>query len=118
MNDTAASRATYTVGITQPVALLAHPFDACIKAARSAGIAEGLASRAQEVQVLVAKLQSFERHIAQLEGRLRGSEMLESEKMEGQLRHLQLMSDAPGWTKPKRYSRSSMPLRRRHYRQL
>jgi hypothetical protein len=73
MNDTAATRATCTVGITQPVALLAHPFDACIKAARSAGFAEGVASRAREVQELVAKLLSFERHITQLEGQLRGS---------------------------------------------
>ena len=70
MNDTAATHATCTVGITQPVALLMHPFDACIKAARSAGFTEGLALHAQEVQVLVGKLQSFERHITQLEGQL------------------------------------------------
>jgi len=85
MNDTAASRVTYTVGIMQPIVLLTHPFDACIKAAQSAGFAEGT----QKVQVLVAKLQSFERHITQLEGQLQGSEMLESEKMEGQLHHHQ-----------------------------
>jgi len=69
-NNTAATRATCTVGITQPVALLTHPFDACIKAARSAGFAEGVASRAREVQELVAKLLSFERHITQLERQL------------------------------------------------
>ena len=39
--------------------------------------------------MLVAKLQSFERHIAQLEGWLQGSEMLESKKMKGQLHHHQ-----------------------------
>ena len=44
MNDTAATHATYTMGITQPVALLTHPFDACIKAAQSASFVEGLAS--------------------------------------------------------------------------
>jgi hypothetical protein len=51
MNDTATSYVTYTVGITQPVVLLTHPFDACMKAAQSASFTEG----AQEVQVLVAK---------------------------------------------------------------
>jgi hypothetical protein len=81
MNDTATTHATCTVGITQPVALLRHSFDACIKAARSAGFTEGLASRVQEVQNLTAKLRAFERHIAQLEGHLRGSEVSEAEKM-------------------------------------
>jgi hypothetical protein len=58
-----------------------HPFDACIKAAQSAGFAEGLALRVQEVQNLAAKLRAFERHIAQLEEHLRGSEVSEAEKM-------------------------------------
>ena len=53
-----------------PVTLLMHPFDACIKAAQSAGFAEGLVLHAREVQELVAKLLPFEKHITQLEGQL------------------------------------------------
>jgi hypothetical protein len=88
-NDIAATRATCTVGIMQPVALLTHPFDTCIKAARNTGFAEGHASRALEVRELMVKLQSFERHIAQLEGWLRGSEILGAAKMEGDFHHRQ-----------------------------
>jgi hypothetical protein len=67
----------------QPMALLTHLFDACIKVARNAGFAEGHMSHAQEVQDLTAKLQAYERHITQLEGQLQGSEVVEAEKMEG-----------------------------------
>jgi hypothetical protein len=86
-NDTTNIRTTHSVGIAQPIALLTHPFDACIKAARNTGFAEGLTLRAQEVRELVAKLRSFERHIAQLEGRLRGNQIVEAEKMGGDPRH-------------------------------
>ena len=88
-NDTTNVRTTHAVGIIQPVAPPAHPFEACIKAARNAGFAEGRASRALEVRELMVKLQYFERNIAQLEGRLRGSEILGAAKMEGDFRHHQ-----------------------------
>ena len=95
-NDTTNIRTTHTVGIIQPVAPPTHPFEACIKAARNTSFAEGRASRALEVRELMVKLQSFERHIAQLEGWLRGSEKLEAEKMdsEGHLRHHQETTDS------------------------
>jgi hypothetical protein len=95
-NDTTNIRTTHTVGIIRPVAPPTHPFEACIRAARNTGFAEGRASRALEVRELMVKLQSFERHIAQLAGRLRGSEKLEAEKMdsEGHLRHHQETTDS------------------------
>jgi len=95
-NDTTNIHTTHTVGIIQPGAPPTHPFKACIKAARNTDFAEGCASHALEVQELMVKLQSFERHIAQLEGWLRGSEKLKAENMdlEGHLHHHQETTDS------------------------
>ena len=87
MNNTTNIRTTHTVGIVWPVAPPTHPFEACIKAARNTGFAEGHVSCALEVQELLVKLQLFERQIVQLEGWLRGSKKLEAEKMDSE-RHL------------------------------
>jgi hypothetical protein len=56
MNDTTNIHTTHTVGIIQPVAPPIHPFEACIKAARNTGFAEGCTSRALEVRELMVKL--------------------------------------------------------------